>query len=167
MQLPSYICFVSESLHRHKCSFFDGTPRILAHNSYWFSLLFLFAFPGNGVSHLVLAGEDEQEQQTNGKLMKKEPEKNPQNTHGRKNQRKGGGSSRRGLWAAWSQGPLMTPDLDHDLRGRHIGQRLCESASTAIHSTAGWWWSYAASPACLTWSVLLSACSSWGPHIHL
>ena len=67
----------------------------------------------------------------------------------------------------WSQRPWLTPDLDHDLRGYRMGQRLCESATAAIHSTAGWWWSYAASPACLTWSVLLSARGSQGPHIHL
>lgn len=82
-------------------------------------------------------------------------------------ERKRGGSGRRGLRAPWSQRPWLTPDLDHDLRGYPRGQRLCESATAAIHSTAGWWWSYAASPACLTWSVFLSACGSQGPHIHL
>lgn len=75
--------------------------------------------------------------------------------------------ARRGLRSPRSLRPSLTPDLDHDLRGCTGGQRLCESATAAIHSTAGWWWSYAASPACLTWSVLHSACGSQGPHIHL
>lgn len=69
--------------------------------------------------------------------------------------------------APWSQRPLLTPDLDHDLKGYPRGQRLCESATATIHSTVVWWWSYAASPACLTWSVLLYAYGSQGPHIHL
>lgn len=96
-----------------------------------------------------------------------EDEAKEKKNEGREHRGKSRWRGRRGPQAPWSQRPSLTPDLDHDLRGYPRGQRLCESATAAIHSTAGWWWSYAASPACLTWSVLLAACGSQGPHIHL
>lgn len=139
--------------------------QVFTHLPYWFSLALLFTLPGDWMSQLVPPGRTESvsDKETDRRWGEEKSERRKMKERTQTRRRR----ARRGLRTPRSLRPSLTPDLDHDLRGCTGGQRLCESATAAIHSTAGWWWSYAASPACLTWSVLHSACGSQGPHIHL
>lgn len=63
-------------------------PQVLTHLPYWFSLVFLFALPGDGMSQLVPAGEGECERQTNREMMRKKQEKKTQGRKIEKRRRK-------------------------------------------------------------------------------